>query len=124
MGLMMSIRRGEVYLANLGDVKHTDIGKIRPVLVFQNNHLNRMIDDGLYDDVVIVPLSSSFKKSDFTVVLQKRAKLEKDSTVLCHAIKMISAKRLLLDRGVLLKLSDDELSDIESRVALVLGMTK
>ena len=122
MDWMMPIRRGEIYLANLGHAKHTDIGKVRPVLVFQNNFLNRMIEDGLYDEVVVIPLSSQIKESDLTWVLPKRDKLEKRSTVLCHALKMISAKRLLTEQGVLTILRDNELQEIERRVNLVLGM--
>lgn len=121
-GLMMNIKKGEIYLANLGDVKHADIGKIRPVLIFQNNNLNRMIEDGLYNDVIIIPFSSQIKQSDFTYTLKKRDKLEKDSTILCNAIKMISTKRLLLSKGLLTSLKSNELREIESRIALVLDM--
>ena len=122
MGLMMTIKRGEIYLANLGNVKHTDIGKIRPVLVFQNDHLNRMITDDLYDDVIIIPLTSQMKDSDFTFILKKRDNLQKNSTILCHAIKMISSKRLLLEKGKLTKLYENEMLEIEKRITLVLGM--
>ena len=118
----MSIKRGEIYLANLGNVKHTDIGKIRPVLIFQNDHLNRMVADELYDDVIIIPLSSKMKESDFTFSLKKRDKLEKNSTILCHAIKMIASKRLLLNEGILTKLNKNEMKEIEKRISLVLGM--
>ena len=118
----MSIKRGEIYLANLGNVKHTDIGKIRPVLIFQNDHLNRMVADELYDDVIIIPLSSKMKESDFTFSLKKRDKLEKNSTILCHAIKMIASKRLLLNEGMLTKLNENEMQEIEKRISLVLGM--
>jgi len=118
----MSIKRGEIYLANLGNVKHTDIGKIRPVLIFQNDHLNRMVADELYDDVIIIPLSSKMKESDFTFPLEKREKLQKNSTILCHAIKMIASKRLLLSEGMLTKLNENEMSEIEKRISLVLGM--
>jgi mRNA interferase MazF len=118
----MRIRRGEIYLANLGNAKHTDIGKIRPVVVFQNDLLNRMIEDGLYDDVVVIPLSSQIKKSDLTWVLSPRDKLEKRSTVLCYALKMISSKRLLVEQGPLTLLQEDELQAIEQKVQLTLGI--
>jgi mRNA interferase MazF len=118
----MSIKRGEIYLANLGNVKHTDIGKIRPVLIFQNDHLNRMVADELYDDVIIIPLSSKMKESDFTFSLRKRDKLEKNSTILCHAIKMIASKRILLNEGKLTTLNESEMKEIEKRISLVLGM--
>jgi len=119
---MMSIKRGEIYLANLGNVKHTDIGKIRPVLIFQNDHLNRMITDELYDDVIIIPLSSKMKESDFTFSLRKRDKLEKNSDACSHTIKMIASKRLLLNEGILTQLNENEMNEIEKRISLVLGI--
>lgn len=110
-------------MANLGDVKHADIGKIRPVLIFQNNNLNRMISDNLYDDVVVIPLSSQMKYSDFTFILKKRNKLKKDSVVLCHAIKMISSKRIIQDEGVLSVLDEQELVEVERLVLKVLDIS-
>jgi len=109
----MSIKKGEIYLANLGDVKCADIGKIRPVLIFQNNNLNRMIADGLYNDVIVIPLSSKIKVNDFTFILKSRDNLVKDSTILCNTIKMINVKRLILDKGILTKLLENEIHDIE-----------
>ena len=111
---MMSIKKGEVYLANLGDVKCADIGKIRPVLIFQNNNLNRMITDGIYSDVIIIPLSSKMKINDFTLSIEKRDKLQKNSSLLCNAIKMVNSKRLMLDEGVLTVLTDQETIQVES----------
>ena len=110
----MSIKKGEVYLANLGDVKCADIGKVRPVLIFQNNNLNRMIEDGIYSDVIIIPLSSKIKSNDFTLTLKKRDMLEKESSLLCNAVKMINSKRLMLDKGVLTVLSEHEVVEVES----------
>ena len=109
----MPIRKGEIYLANLGDVKCADIGKTRPVLIFQNDHLNRMIEDGLYNDVIVIPLSSKIKINDFTLILKNRDRLAKDSTILCNTIKMINAKRLLLDEGILTMLLENEIYEIE-----------
>lgn len=113
MGFMMNIRKGEIYLANLGDVKHAGIGKIRPVLIFQNNNLNRMIADGLYSDVIVIPLSSKIKVNDFVFSLKSRDNLVKDSVVLCNAIKMINSKRLMVDKGILTTLFKNEIFDIE-----------
>jgi len=111
---MKTIRKGEIYLANLGDKKNFDIGKIRPVLVFQNNFLNMMIEDTKFKDVVILPLSSQIRTNDFSFFIKKRENLEKDSTILCNAIKMIDSNRLMIDKGILTKLSDKETLDIEN----------
>ena len=119
---MIDIKKGEIYLANLGDIKCADIGKVRPVLIFQNQNLNRMISDKLYTDVIVIPLSSKIKKSDFTFVLKKRDDLKKDSTILCNAIKMINVKRIKKEDGVLTTLSTSEIQEIERKLLLVLDI--
>jgi len=110
---MKHIEKGEIYLANLGNIKNEDIGKIRPVLIFQNDLLNRMLSETIFDDVVVIPLSSKIIENDFTYILNKRDKLEKDSVILCNAIKMINARRLKIDNGYLTKLDDNEIIEIE-----------
>ena len=111
---MIAIKKGEIYLANLGDVKCADIGKTRPVLIFQNNNLNRMIEDGLYSDVIIIPLSSKLKENDFTLTIKRRDDLHKDSTLLCNAVKMINVKRLETEAGRLTVLTAEEVEQVES----------
>jgi len=110
---MKSIKKGEIYLANLGDKKRVDIGKIRPVLVFQNDFLNRMLSDSEYKDVVILPLSSKIRINDFSYFINKRDNLEKDSVILCNAVKMIDFSRLVIEDKPLTKLTEKEISEIE-----------
>ena len=111
---MINIKKGEVYLANLGNKNNDDIGKIRPVLVFQNNLLNRMIENTKFKDVIVLPLSSQIRTNDFTYFLKAKENLEKDSVVLCNAIKMIDVNRLKVDCGALLRLKESEILDIEN----------
>ncbi len=115
----MHIEKGEIYLANLGDRLVEDIGKIRPVLIFQNNFLNRMVEESAYKDVVVIPLSSHIRENDFTLKLDIRDRLEKKSVILCNAIKMISADRLLIDKGKLTTLNDNEIEKIEKILLLL-----
>ncbi len=118
---MIEIKKGEVYLANLGDRKNFDIGKIRPVLVFQNNLLNKMLKETKFKDVVVLPLSSQIRTNDFSYFIKAREGLEKDSVVLCNAVKMIDAERLIVDRGCLLRLSSAEVLDIENILYSLFG---
>ena len=111
---MQHIKKGEIYLANLGNIKKEDIGKIRPVLIFQNNLLNRMLRETTFSDVIVIPLSSQIVKNDFSYTINKRDRLQKDSTILCNAIKMINTKRLKIDKGYLTKLDKNEISIIEN----------
>ena len=119
----MSIEKGDIYLANMGDLKKEDIGKIRPVIVFQNNFLNKMIDESLYGDVVVIPLSSKIIKHDFNYMISKRDRLKKDSVAVCNAIKMINYNRLEIQKGVLTKLSLAEQNDIENILYNLFGCT-
>ena len=118
---MTPIRKGEIYLANLGNRMDEDIGKIRPVLIFQNDLLNRMIDEHGYHDVIIIPLSSQIVQNDFAYPIAPRDKLQKKSIILCNAIKMIHVSRLKRDVGVLTTLAEEEMVAIEKRVAGVIG---
>ena len=118
---MRRISKGEIYLANLGDKRREDIGKIRPVVVFQNDMLNRMVHDAGYRDVIVIPLSSRIVQNDYTLFLKQRDRLEKDSVILCNAIKMIDTERLLTDRGILTTLRDDEIDMIEKILFGLLG---
>ena len=118
---MTNIKKGEIYLANLGNKNRLDIGKIRPVVVFQNNFLNRMLSDSEFKDVIILPLSSQIRENDFTLLLKKRDNLEKDSVVLCNAIKMIDASRLITKDKPLTTLSSSEISKIENILYNLLG---
>ena len=110
---MRNIKKGEIYLANLGKKSEFDVGKIRPVLIFQNNFLNRMIGESLYQDVVVLPLSSKIRENEFVYFIKAKNGLEKDSIILCNAIRMIDASRILYDKGCLLKLKDEAILDIE-----------
>jgi len=120
---MTNIKKGEIYLANLGNKNRLDIGKIRPVVVFQNNFLNRMLSDSEFKDVVILPLSSKIRENDFTYFIKKRDNLEKDSVILCNAIKMIDASRLIIEKKALTTLSSKEINEIEDRLYNLLGCT-
>ncbi|WP_456456127.1 type II toxin-antitoxin system PemK/MazF family toxin [Nitratifractor sp.] len=115
-------RRGEIWLADLGDRRHNDIGKIRPVLIVQNDRINRMIDEALYRDIVIVPLSTRLRRNDFVLPIPARDALERESVILCHAIKMIDAARLLRERGPLTSLSRKEMHEVERRLLLLLAI--
>jgi len=118
---MINIKKGEIYLANLGNKKDFDIGKTRPVLIFQNDLLNRMLKDTTFKDVVVLPLSSQIRNNDFTYFLKAKDGLEKDSIILCNAIKMIDVSRLLIEKQALLQLTNEQITDIENILYKLFG---
>ncbi|SFV51499.1 hypothetical protein MNB_SM-5-1436 [hydrothermal vent metagenome] len=93
------------------------------MLIFQNNFLNRMLTETQYKDVVVLPLSSKIRENDFSYYLPAQEKLEKESVVLCNAIKMIDASRILQEKGILLRLSQKQIIEIENILYNLLGCT-
>jgi len=50
------VSKGEIWIANLNPVKkNNEVGKIRPVLIFQTNDLNQSD----YPTTIVIPLTTS-----------------------------------------------------------------
>ncbi len=86
--------RSEIWLANLNPSKKAnEIGKIRPVLIFQNDEINR----SSYPTTIILPLTTSLidnaKPLRFRV--EKRENLKKNSDILIAHIRSIDNIRLI-----------------------------
>ncbi|NPA50345.1 MAG: type II toxin-antitoxin system PemK/MazF family toxin [Epsilonproteobacteria bacterium] len=105
--------RGEVYFANLSPNKSA---KIRPVVILQNNYLNRAVYYHLYQNILIAPLTSRVYGGDYRVLIKKRDNLIKDSEVVLNAIGIILAQRVLFNRGVVTKLNKEELQEIKEKL--------
>lgn len=112
----MTALRSEIWLANLNPSKKSnEIGKVRPVLIFQNDELNR----SSYPTTVILPLTTSLidnaKPLRFRV--NKREQLEKDSDILIAHIRSIDNIRLIEKVATL---SEDEMIEIKELLDEVL----
>ncbi len=105
----MTVSNGQIWLANLNPVKKSnEIGKIRPVLIFQNNTLN----ESDYPTTIILPLSTALidDAQPIRIRISKREKLEKDSDIILTQIRAIDNRRLI---HYLAELSDKELRDVK-----------
>ena len=113
----INFKRGEVYFAKL-----TDSAKIRPFLIYQNDYLNQACFDDIYHSIVVLPLSGQILKGDYRYLIKKRDNMSKDSEVVCNAIGIISTGKVLYSKGLVTKLSDEEMNEIDNIVKKVLGM--
>ena len=105
----MTVSNGQIWLANLNPVKkNNEVGKIRPVLIFQNNTLN----ESDYPTTIILPLSTALidDTQPIRIRISKREKLEKDSDIILTQIRAIDNSRLI---HYLAQLSDKELKDVK-----------
>lgn len=96
----MTVCKNEIWLANLNPQKHAnEVGKVRPVVVIQNDMLNRTD----YPTVIVLPLTTDLidDAEPLRMRLVKRDKVMKDSDVLVAQMRAVDRSRLLERLGVL-----------------------
>ena len=88
----MSVKRGEIYYADLSPVVGSEQGGIRPVLIVQNDVGNRHSPT-----VIAAAITSQREKAKLPTHIELNADkcgLAKDSVVLLEQIRTIDKKRL------------------------------
>lgn len=107
----MKIKRGDIYLADLGKGYGSEQGGIRPVLVVQNNKGNK------YSTTLLVACITSKAHSKHHLpthyIIPKDVGLKYDSMVMMEQIKVIDESRIIKFIGKLtprfMKLTDKRL---------------
>ena len=109
---------GEIWLANLNPGRGTEPGKIRPVLILQNQALL----DADHPSTLIIPLTTNLIESAEPLRLRipAQAGLDKDSDLLVDQLRAIDNKRLV--DGPLLQLDDEAQRRVYQAVGEVLGL--
>ncbi len=105
----MSVKRGEIYYADLSPVVGSEQGGIRPVLIVQNDVGNRHSPT-----VIAAAITSQKEKSKLPTHIELNASgcgLSKDSIVLLEQVRTIDKKRLkermgALDNGAMNKVDN------------------
>lgn len=112
------MQRGEIWVANLNPNKAGEAGKIRPVVIFQEN---RLIAAGL-PTVIVAPLTSQLRQGlePLRVAVRARDRLLQDCHVMVEQIRAIDRRRI--GDGPLTKLSAEEITELERSARGVLGM--
>lgn len=112
------MRRGEIWTANLNSSRGREIGKIRPVLIFQGDEL---IDAGT-PMVVVLPLTTNvypeFKLWRVSVLARDR--LRDDCQVVVDQPRALDRTRI--GDGPLTALTAAELAAVERSLRVVFGM--
>ncbi len=112
------MRRGEIWTANLNPNKGAEIGKVRPVLVIQDDRLNQT---GL-QTILVLPLTTQFRPAfaPMRVKLAARDRLVKDSYVMVEQVRV--ADRGRFGEGPLTTLTAEEMAMVEKSLRAVMGM--
>jgi mRNA interferase MazF len=108
----MTVSRGD-----LNPTQGSEQSGTRPVLIFQNDSINRFTSTFL-----TIPLTTNLRRASLpTCVLVKQGEggLIKDSVALCHQLRVIDKLRLLRRLGTI---SADVMRAVESCVVFTTGM--
>ncbi len=113
----MNIRRGEIWLADLNPTRGSEQAGTRPVLVFQNDLINRFTTT-----VLAIPLTTNLRRATLPSCIQiskGEGGLTTDSVALCHQLRVLDQTRLQRRLGVV---SQETVSAIESHVLFTMGV--
>ena len=113
----MSVRRGEIYYADLSPVVGSEQGGIRPVLIVQNNVGNRFSPT-----VIAAAITSQQSKANLPTHIPLHADssgLAKDSVVLLEQIRTIDKRRLRERMG---ELDYDSMQRVNDALSISFGL--
>ena len=113
----MSVKRGDIYYADLSPVIGSEQGGLRPVLIIQNDIGNR------YSPTVIAAaITSRMSKTHLPThidIFADEAGLSKDSVVLLEQIRTIDKARLREKMG---HLDDDVMHRVDEAIGVSFGL--
>lgn len=112
-----SVRRGDIFYADLSPVVGSEQGGLRPVLIIQNDVGNR------YSPTVIAAaITSRMGKTKLPThidIYADRVGLSKDSVILLEQIRTLDKKRLREKMG---HLDDDIMEEVNNAIAVSFGL--
>lgn len=110
------IEQGEVYLVDFAKKYNSEFGKIRPAVILQNNFLNRALEVSKYQSVLVVPLSTQDIQTEYKIEVPPRDNLKEKSFIVANWLCTLDIKRIQTAKGVITKLSSDELQQLKAKI--------
>jgi mRNA interferase MazF len=112
------MRRGEIWVANFNPNKGAEIGKQRPVIVFQDD---RILATGLRT-IIVVPLTTQYRPAfaPMRIQIPARDQLLHDSYAVVEQIRALDRSRF--NEGPLSLLTPEEMAAVEKSLLAVIGI--
>lgn len=113
-----TVRRGEIYYAELNPVVGSEQGGTRPVLVVQND-----IGNQYSPTTIVVAITSQISKGKLPThveIRSERSGLERDSVILTEQVRTIDKTRL---KKRISMLDDEDLMKVNVALEISLGLT-
>ncbi|WP_026188972.1 type II toxin-antitoxin system PemK/MazF family toxin [Orenia marismortui] len=113
----MTIKRGDVYYADLNPVVGSEQGGVRPVLVIQND-----IGNKYSPTVIIAAITSKIDKAKLPTHVEidsESCSLDRDSVILLEQIRTIDKKRL---KRHVTHLGDNIVGEVNKALEISIGL--
>lgn len=113
----MKVRRGEIWLASLNPTRGSEQAGTRPVLIIQNDKINKYTST-----VLAIPFTTNTRRAllpTCQLVLKGEGGLMSDSVALCHQLRVLDKTRLVRR---LEELSPATVASIEAKLLFTIGM--
>ena len=115
----VTVRRGDIYYADLSPVVGSEQGGVRPVLIVQND-----IGNKFSPTVIAAAITSQKEKSKLPTHIEldsSQCGLSKDSIVLLEQIRTLDKRRLKERMG---RLGDDAMNQVDSALSVSFGLDR
>ena len=112
-----TVRRGDIYYADLSPVVGSEQGGMRPVLIVQNNVGNRFSPT-----VIAAAITSQLNKAKLPTHIEIEARtygLSKDSVVLLEQVRTLDKRRLREKMG---RLDESVMERVDDAIAVSFGL--
>ncbi len=114
----MTVKRGEIWVAELSPTRGSEQAGTRPILIFQNDAINKYTTT-----VLAVPLTTNLRRASLPSCVQiskGEGGLASDSVALCHQLRVLDKTRLTKKIGTV---SHETLSAIEDCIKFTTGIS-
>lgn len=114
----MTVKRGEIWLADLNPTRGAEQAGTRPVLIFQNSLINKFTTT-----ILAIPLTTNLRRASLPsclLISKGEGGLASDSVALCHQLRVLDKTRLTRKLGAV---NRQTLSAAESCVKFTMGMS-
>ena len=112
----MTIRRGEIWIANFDPTQGSEQAGVRPTIIFQNDTISRYTTT-----VISSPLTNNLRRASLpscVFIPGSEGGLAQDSVALCHQMRVLDKTRL---RSKIGEINPELLIQLENIVLFTLG---
>ena len=112
------MKRGEIWVGNLNPNRGAEIGKVRPILIVQEDQLT----DAGSPTLVVLPLTTQIRPAlqHLRVLIRARDRLRQDCQVMVDQPRTLDRSRF--GEGPLTRLTPEELAQVNQALQVLLGL--